>query len=86
MQNKPDLKTSALEIAASPHSFAGQDISALIHELVGCVEKTTRLIADGYVITAPYWQSYTYGIDIEKKEAWLCDVEDYLRCSNEVTK
>jgi len=34
MQNKPDLKTRALEIAASPHSFAGQDISAVIHELV----------------------------------------------------
>jgi len=29
-----DLEIRALEIAASPHSFAGQDISAVIHELV----------------------------------------------------
>jgi hypothetical protein len=30
----PDLQTRAKEIASTPHSFAGEDVSAIINELL----------------------------------------------------
>jgi len=67
MQNKHDLKTRALEIAASPHSFAGQDISAVIHEILERNVKAERMTAIAVPIIAEYSESLRGGIEINGK-------------------
>jgi hypothetical protein len=48
----PDLETRAREIASSPHSFAGRDISAVINELIKqCAEANKLASIAAYLIS-----------------------------------